>query len=242
MAPRSQHAMTLEACNSDPKNVKVARRRELRRARNRRYQEKLQAEHSNALPPGVKAARRRELRSARNRRYQEKLRGEVSNAAKAAASHTTSVDSEQHAPQIVPTRPSTPASDRATEGTPLRIPSAALDTALRQRLEDLNHSLTTWGYAPDPRAFMLDFHQEFCEVMGGGKVERLAWVDEIETWVLQGDGILDDIQEFIGSGVMASLEAGEVAGVWGEISAVVFKVQYIMAGAECRLDQLQSSS
>ncbi|KAI9061265.1 hypothetical protein FKP32DRAFT_1576317 [Trametes sanguinea] len=125
---------------------------------------------------------------------------------------------------------------------PLTIPSIPLmpDTAGRQTLRELNRALARWGYTDQPRSFMAGFEADIRRAMQDGNAERLAWVYRTEEWVLQGDQILDDIQSFICTGSLSSLHPDVLSRLWEELFSVTFKVQYMMAGVEVRLDQSQS--
>lgn len=65
-------------------------------------------------------------------------------------------------------------------------------------------------------------------------------MDDVECWIGEGDRILDDVQALLASGVMESLRADELSKLWEELAAVSFKVAYVMAGVEARLDYLQT--
>ncbi|KAH9855408.1 hypothetical protein C2E23DRAFT_723846, partial [Lenzites betulinus] len=114
------------------------------------------------------------------------------------------------------------------------------DAVQRQELTRLNLSLASWGCPNDPRAFMQAFDAALQDE--SRDVQALKeWGACTEKWVLAGDLLLDSIQAFITSGSMASLGREELGRVWGEISTVVFKVQYVMAAVEVRLDGLPTS-
>lgn len=107
-------------------------------------------------------------------------------------------------------------------------------------LQRLNTMLASWGCPNDPRAFMKEFDGGLERVTQEVRA-RAEWVAHTEEWVLAGDPLLDSIQAFVVDGCMASLCPEELGRMWGEISAVVFKVQYVMAAVEVRLDRLPAT-
>lgn len=113
---------------------------------------------------------------------------------------------------------------------------------LKTKLRDLNSALQAWGYSDNPRAFIDQFNIEVRRASAGEAAARSAWVDDVECWIGEGDRILDDVQALLASGVMESLRADELSKLWEELAAVSFKVAYVMAGVEARLDYLQTAN
>ncbi len=120
---------------------------------------------------------------------------------------------------------------------PLSIPLTP-NMELRNSLQELNFALHAWGYPNDPRAFIHRFNSEIQQAIVGVPSARADWIGGVECWILQGDKILDDIQGFIAHGGMMSLNPEAATAMWAELSVVAFKLFYVMAGVEFRLDQI----
>ncbi|KAJ2962745.1 hypothetical protein NUW54_g14313 [Trametes sanguinea] len=109
-------------------------------------------------------------------------------------------------------------------------------------LRDINAALIAWGYVNDPRGFLQCFDkQPGRRATQGERHEGVdaEWIQSVEDWLLEGDDILDSMQNFIVSGQLSCLCAEELGRIWGELSAVSFKVQLLMAGIEVRIDLLR---
>ncbi|OJT12473.1 hypothetical protein TRAPUB_10981 [Trametes pubescens] len=168
------------------------------------------------------------LRRARNQRYQQKLKLRVAAPPARTFSRGSPIASMARAATA-------PGADIYSHAQ-IRLPVTP-DALQRGELERLNASLASWGCPDDPRAFVEELDNCLQEASQDTRT-RTEWVAHTEEWVLAGDPLLDSIQAFIVSGCMASLCPEELGRVWGEISAVVFKVQYVMAAVEVRLDGL----
>ena len=55
---------------------------------------------------------------------------------------------------------------------------------------------------------------------------------------MQADSILDEIEEFISGEIVGRLSGEILRYVWQALSAVAYKIQYMIAAVECRLDML----
>ena len=64
------------------------------------------------------------------------------------------------------------------------------------------------------------------------------WIAQRSEWIGEGDAILDGIQEFICGGYMdsSSLTPEGLETHWENLTSIVYKVQYMMAAVEVRVD------
>ncbi|KAL7284430.1 hypothetical protein ACG7TL_001720 [Trametes sanguinea] len=215
-----------------------------------------------------KVARQRMLRRERNRRYQQKLKGIIrtmktavpttalptaSNIqiASAESRHPSSSGVQPIAPlqppSAVPARtsrayqvlrvPHTPDGTASSSRNPIQLPITP-GTMDQSYLRDLNAALLAWGFVDDPRGILRRFDEQRAARDDGQDGMDAEWIHSVEDWLLEGDELLDSMQQLVVSGCMSSLCAEELGRVWGELSAIAFKVQLLMAGIEVRLDRL----
>ncbi|KAJ2999325.1 hypothetical protein NUW54_g6950 [Trametes sanguinea] len=212
-----------------------------------------------------KVTRQRMLRRERNRRYQQKLKGiirtmktAVPTTALPAASNIQIASAESRhpsssgvqpiappqPPSAVPARTSrayqvlrVPHTPDGSSRNPIQLPITP-GTMDQSSLRDLNAALLAWGFVDDPRGFLRRFDEQRAARDDGQDDMDAEWIHSVEDWLLEGDELLDSMQQLVVSGCMSSLCAEELGRVWGELSAIAFKVQLLMAGIEVRLDRL----
>ncbi|KAI9060952.1 hypothetical protein FKP32DRAFT_1576968 [Trametes sanguinea] len=122
---------------------------------------------------------------------------------------------------------------------PIEIPTTQ-GSLQEHMLLDINGALNEWGYTDNPRAFFAMF-DDALEALEWGDLpasEKAAWVYSVEEWILDGDQILDHVQDFVQRGGMGSCPPDQLGSLWGNLSYVSFKVQFLMVGVEVRLDRL----
>lgn len=119
--------------------------------------------------------------------------------------------------------------------TPLRIPMNPPDTARISQVASLNRRLQTWGFRDNPRDYVDNLAQEYqAACMDGASFE--AWTAKMEDWIAEGDSLLDAIQAFMCDGYLDLHTPEGLQEIWRRITTVVFKVQYMIAAVEVRLD------
>lgn len=119
---------------------------------------------------------------------------------------------------------------------PICIPLTP-DTVRANQLAVLNRRLEHWGYCDNPRDFFHTVTDEYQLASQNGKTLE-AWVAQRSEWIGEGDDILDAIEEFICGGYMdsSSLTQAGLQTHWENLTSVVYKVQYMMAAVEVRID------
>ncbi|OBZ77567.1 hypothetical protein A0H81_01938 [Grifola frondosa] len=126
-----------------------------------------------------------------------------------------------------------------TPPIPLRPPHSAQPSVfLPQEIGWLDALLLSWGYYDDPKAFVLDFEQDF-EQVRGNPATRATWVRGKVAWLAQGDLILDTIENFLADGGCTTWGDDKTARIWAGLTQVVFKMQWVMTAAEVRLGGMQ---
>ncbi|KAJ8481678.1 hypothetical protein ONZ51_g5829 [Trametes cubensis] len=98
---------------------------------------------------------------------------------------------------------------------PISIPLTP-NNALTSVLASLNARLRAWGFHEDRNGIR-------------ESLER-AW------HTAEADGLLDEIAEFLGSGMLDTLSAEASCALWASITSTVFKVQWAVAVLEALLD------
>ena len=63
-----------------------------------------------------------------------------------------------------------------------------------------------------------------------------VWIEQREEWIRACDALLDDIESFLGSGMLESLALDVSGRLWASITAAVFKIQWMVAVLEAYLD------
>ncbi|KAI0653543.1 hypothetical protein C8Q70DRAFT_1059169 [Cubamyces menziesii] len=165
----------------------------------------------------AKLARLKELRRARNQRHRQKLKerkGQVPPAyVPATQASARGNGSQGQGPVIVPLTP---------------------NSALTSALKSFNSRFCALEFEEDRGAYRARMEGEWhtaCQV-GNGAV----WIEEREGWIRACDALLDDIENFLGSGMLESLALDVSTRLWASITAAVFKVQWMVAVLEAYLD------
>ncbi|KAH9846591.1 hypothetical protein C2E23DRAFT_743716, partial [Lenzites betulinus] len=110
-------------------------------------------------------------------------------------------------------------------------PNVALSTSFSR----LNIRLKAWGYREDRAQFIAQYDaKRRCATVDQEAHE--TWVQLQDSWVVEGDAILDEVERLLGEGALQGLAHAEGLQVWQNVTSVVFKVQWIMAAVEARLD------
>lgn len=102
-------------------------------------------------------------------------------------------------------------------------------------LTRLNRALQVWGYSDNPRDVLPELKRSARAVKKDPAVQE-AWIKEQEEWVLEGDALLDKLEEVVCMLPSQGLGQEELRGLWRTFSGVQFKVQWAMAAAEVYLD------
>lgn len=117
---------------------------------------------------------------------------------------------------------------------PLLIPLTP-NTALTTSLAGLNDRLKAWGYCDDRAEFITRYNADRHRAGKTGEAYR-AWSHAQDSWMTEGDGILDAVEILLGEGALETLSHADAQKAWRNITSVVFKVQCIVAAVEVRLD------
>ena len=125
----------------------------------------------------------------------------------------------------------------SVQSSPLRIPISPPDTVRISEITLLNHRLQDWGYHDNPREYIVALAMEY-ERASADKTRLEAWKSEKEVWIVEGDAILDGIQSFMCGGYLDAMTSEGLEEIWRRMTSVVFKVQYMMAAVEVRLDNV----
>ncbi|KAI9069583.1 hypothetical protein FKP32DRAFT_1671249 [Trametes sanguinea] len=195
-----------------------------------------QQERANLAVSPSREAHKQELRRARNRRYQAKL--------KSLRAQSQSEDRvERHfrfgcpsgvvgGAGIVGDSSAQTSQSTCSISVPFTFDAELLDT-----IDLLNRRLKKWECPDDPRGFVQKLNKQISDLQEQDSLTT-AWVRELEDWVLEGDTLLDGFQTLISGGSLSSLECEDAGQLWSEISRVTFKMQYVLATVEVRLDAL----
>ena len=126
-----------------------------------------------------------------------------------------------------------------TFSRPLTIPVTP-HSEISQFYKHLNDLLLVWGYQEDPSAILPTLQAEFVlhAKSPPGESHRERWIWEKQDWVMQADSILDEIEEFISGEIVGRLSGEILRYVWQTLSVVAYKIQYMIAAVECRIDML----
>ena len=109
-------------------------------------------------------------------------------------------------------------------------PNPALTTALAT----FNARLRDWGYEEDRVAFRACLEEEWGAAQKAGDGD--LWIGQREAWIRESDVLLDDIEQFLGSGMLEILSHTACSRLWASITSAVFKVQWQVAVLEVFLD------
>ncbi|OSC99711.1 hypothetical protein PYCCODRAFT_1372579 [Trametes coccinea BRFM310] len=124
--------------------------------------------------------------------------------------------------------------------SPIIVPLTP-DVSLESALRDLNKRLRQWGFEDDRVIFSARLDEE--RERAATDVNTMqAWVHEREDWIMTADRILDRVELLLSSGALEVLEPETLRQTWASLTSVVFKVQYMVAHVEVRLDQWQTQS
>ena len=123
----------------------------------------------------------------------------------------------------------------SVQGAPLRIPVSPPDTVHINQVALLNHRLQNWGFHDNPRQYIVILNEEY-ERVSQERSKLETWTLQKEEWISEGDTILNDIQSFMCGGYLDYLTPDGLEEIWRRLTCVVFKIQYMMAAVETRLD------
>ena len=123
----------------------------------------------------------------------------------------------------------------SVQGAPLRIPVSPPDTVRINQIALLNRRLQGWGFHDDPRQYAVILNEEY-ERVSQERSMLETWTLQKEDWIGEGDAILNDIQSFMCGGYLDYLTPDGLEEIWRRLTCVVFKIQYMMAAVEARLD------
>ncbi|KAI0653761.1 hypothetical protein C8Q70DRAFT_927126, partial [Cubamyces menziesii] len=116
---------------------------------------------------------------------------------------------------------------------PISIPLTP-NNALTSVLASLNARLRAWGFHEDRNGIRESLERAWHTACEGGT--RDEWVAQQEASIREADGLLDEIAEFLGSGMLDTLSAEASCALWASITSTVFKVQWAVAVLEALLD------
>ncbi|KAI1782417.1 hypothetical protein LXA43DRAFT_1104103 [Ganoderma leucocontextum] len=167
---------------------------------------------------------RREQRKARNRRYQQKKK-----------QRERQIEQLQDAPVLAGFSMFGGRVDHIVLSSPLSLPVSPPDTARIEQLALLNCSLQRWGFRDNPREFHSDLALEHARA-ALDKVGLETWKATRVAWVEEGDVILNEIEAFVCGGYLDNFTPEGLHNIWGWVTSVVYKIQYMIAAVEVHLD------
>ncbi len=115
------------------------------------------------------------------------------------------------------------------------------DLSVLAALKSLNTELVDWGYSDQPREILYRRLQaEASHALQGGQ-DPEPWLDETEAWIERGDGLIERIQAVMWNEVEAFCDGDLdlLREYWDTLSRVAYRVQYMMAIIEVRVDTVE---
>lgn len=102
-------------------------------------------------------------------------------------------------------------------------------------VKELNRALVTWGYTEHLVEFKNELDSELTRMLLL-QSDRASWVRGREQWIIEGDALLDRIQDILFGTFMDSLSLHETKSLWISLTGVAYKVMYMITALEARWD------
>ncbi|TFK79715.1 hypothetical protein K466DRAFT_605926 [Polyporus arcularius HHB13444] len=220
--------------------AKLKNAKELRRERNKRYYQR--CKERRALPSRTSESKAQDLRRERNRRYNQRRKEGRTPATNTAGLigektlHQAQSQSElllnlgrlEYNEQVAQVAVSSSYLYRK----PIRIALCPC-FEYNYRLKSLNAALSAWNLVDDTAQFSSLLAEEIARA--GEEDNGQQWSFLRQEWLVQGDKLLDEMQDIVGSEFIDDMRPEVRSDLWADISSAAFKVRYMMSIVQAQL-------